>query len=180
MSILKKKVQEIRSNLVFKSNVLETSLKQRYMVVINKWLCYAVRILIEIDDRYYIHIYSHKVSEEPSLEKAIKKHDEIISCLSDNPPNLEQLSLNVSMGVFFILPDADVNFLRPGDHVQILRFGILSHSCIYLGNDKVVHINGSGNSMRERRANSCVREADWLYYTKYDRYIDIDSYSELF
>ena len=54
-----KKVQEIRSNLVFKSNVLETSLKQRYMVVINKWLWYAVRILIEIDDRYYIHIYSH-------------------------------------------------------------------------------------------------------------------------
>ena len=164
-----KKVEKIHSTLIFKSNILETSLKQRYMVLINKWLWYAVRILIEIDDRYYIHIYSHKVSEEPSLEKAIKKHDEIISCLSESPPNFDQLSLDVSMGVFFIVPDADVSLLRAGDHVQVIRSGVYGHSCIYLGKDRVIHINGFGNTIHDRKSTSYVRCGQyWENFMKCD------------
>ena len=135
-------INDIPGTIKYQSDILQTTLKQRFMIVMNKVLIYAVRILIEIDDRYYIHIYSHKLEEFLLKSSAVDKCEEIHRCLRDEfPPNFEKLGLDVTKGVFFVVPE--VSILKLGDHIQILRNGIYSHAAIYIGEKKVIHISGT-------------------------------------
>ena len=153
-------IKKIPGSLI-ESTILVTAPGQQVMIVINKVLWHAVRILVERDSRIINKIIPiknrkhsiimFKLSEHWTIKGARERVAFIKSKLLQIPVDLKgifpdsKLKYYCVVGRLFTLPD-DVcqnpdKYLREGDHVQIERI-LYHHSAIYIGNSTLIHFSG--------------------------------------
>lgn len=185
MAFQKQIKDEIYGTVIFQSDILKTCKDQRYIVVINQVVWYAVHVFIETDTRFedqtkfqpnnsLCHILHFKVSDHWSLEGAKEKFSEIKKKLwftgnkkSDLPAWLQLnnpiTTLKIKNGKEAI--DNPDKYILPGDHIQVYRVAVYigavvyQHSAIYIGNKKVIQVSDPEHESSKQRA--CVNEADW-------------------
>jgi len=164
--------------LVYVSSTFFTSVNQRYAIIINKVVWYAVRVVLEIVDDYSL-VKDFKASEHITLKGAFEKKDKIINNLSNRkPPNFRDCEI-VSRAYFIIIPTSVESgeymrvpdkvhsrpdlYLRNGDVVMISRklgfFRMYQHAGIYAGNEEIIHI--SPEDRHNPKSTSKVMQTSW-------------------
>ena len=170
----------IYGSILYESDILTSPAGQRYKIVINKVVWYAIRLFIEIDPRLVeqrekelFHITAplinvYKTRECLTFSDAKEKAAKLINGINDiNNSKLIYFSLHpISSFVVINGIDAMNNpdlYFSPGDHVQIKRTFFLGltyhHAAIYLGNKRVIQV--SDPDAENRKDEAKVNEADW-------------------
>ena len=176
----------IHGSIVYESDILTSSMGQRYKIVVNKIIWYAIRVLIEIDPRLaqktlfkitgsIINVFKIKQcltfssakEEADKLINVMKKHRLVVQSNADHLPFPLQSSGRIRICYLSIingeeaLKNPDLCFL-PGDHVQVKRTvsGLTyHHAAIYIGNKRVIQVSDPDAGHSKERAR--VNEADW-------------------
>lgn len=135
----------------------QTSKNQLYAIIINNVAWYAVRLVLEVDERIGECVFVDKISEHLTLSGAKDKCADIKSDLAKTTPLHPLYKRFVNEKNFFlscihevpkeVLNNPDI-YLKPGDHIRIYRF-LYSHEAIYIGNRKVIQVPDTTNPIRE-------------------------------
>lgn len=178
----------IYGSIVYESDILTSSMGQRYKIVVNKIIWYAMRVFIEIDPRLaetttfnitssIINVFKLKqcLTFSGAKEEAEKLRNEmqkpnfrlVVQSNGDQMPFPFQPSGNMRLCYYSVingkeaLNNPDLYFL-PGDHVQVKRTisGLTyHHAAIYIGNKRVIQVSDPDAGHSKERAR--VNEADW-------------------
>ncbi|CAF1462456.1 unnamed protein product [Adineta steineri] len=139
-------IKEQWGSVVFQSGVLCSPFDQKYALIINMVVWYAVRLVLELDERCDTAAEVIKLGEFFTESGAIEKKDEIIKqfhLFKDNDKEFPVISpyyLTVPDNVRYN-PDT---YLKPGDFVMIKRenpYISYNHAGIYSGNAEIIHIS---------------------------------------
>jgi hypothetical protein len=162
---------------IYKTSEGETSAGQKYTIIINSMVWYKVRLFLEenhLDKGRTLTEYhwSQHTTREGANEAARWIHERLQRTpLLEFTPFESDSVLTYRADYYFaqvkmsdeckIYPD---KYLKKGDHVYITRkCGIYHHDCIYLGNRRVVHINGDMSNIAEVKA----KEDKWENFVGY-------------
>lgn len=181
-------IKELSNNqwgtVIFSSGVLYTSKKQRFAIVVNRVVWYAVRLALEIDERCN-EIEVYKISEHLTEAMAMEKKESIVRNLSSSPPQFEKCDIKVPRlgstiyssiyyaGCYLKMPmgvyESPDRYLKKGDHVMVARrisnFNIFHHAGIYVGNEKIIHITNQ-NDDGSFKSNSAVHKTSFSEFYK--------------
>jgi len=136
----------------------QTSKGQHYALVINKVLWYALRLLLEVDERVGNCVLMQKLGEFFFLDSAKSKCREIQDRFSLRYPLLQiyftsNKHQSSEYRIWTVVPDdARKNpdkYFRPGDQINISRKHLYRHEAVYLGNGRVIHVPNTKDPIRE-------------------------------
>jgi hypothetical protein len=165
----------VYGNMIWSSGVKEMKSGQKFAIVVNKVVWYAMRIIVEIDSRTSF-VNTVKICEQFFKSSIINDAENYVKELCNEvDPNLLKEKLRFwninewsTKGCYIVMPDSvqyePDNYLKPGDFVMVCRKSFLGltklyhHAGIYVGNKKIIHVTGSGSKVKSE---AYVRETDW-------------------
>lgn len=128
-----------------------TSKNQHFALIININFWYAVRLVLQLENRLGNAIFIDKISEHWTLSGAKDQCNTIIKDLKNDDvryPKTYNTSFDRDIAKLFSvklkLTNDQLknysNFLIPGDHIKINRKNTYYHDAIYLGNNQVIQV----------------------------------------